>query len=325
MHLYLLGYPLGHSLSPAIHNAAFREAGLEDWRYELLPVPPEALPQAVERVRAADCLGGNVTIPHKEAIIPLLDTLTPAAQAIGAVNTLFKRDGLLWGDNTDAEGFWVDVQRVFGDLPAGEALLLGAGGAARAVAYALARRGWRVTVAARRLEQAEALCRSLVVSRQSSVISRQWSVVSGQPSAVSRQSSVVSGQWSVVSRQSAMVNGQRSTVNGRPSAFSLQPSSFLIHPSAFPTPQSPIPTPQSPILIVNCTPVGMHPHTEASPWPAEIPFPAGARVYDLVYNPAETRLMQQARAAGLPAANGLGMLRAQAALAFRRWTADGGG
>ena len=317
MHLYLLGYPLGHSLSPAIHNAAFREAGLKDWRYELLPAPPEALPQAVERVRAADCLGGNVTIPHKEAIIPLLDALTPAAQAIGAVNTLFKRDGLLWGDNTDAEGFWLDVQRVFGDLPAGEALLLGAGGAARAVAYALARRGWRVTVATRRLEQAEALCRSLgrgqgavgsgqrsVVSRQSSVISRQGSVVSGQPS-------VVSGQWSANS-------GQRSTVNGHPSPFAL-------HPSPFPNPQSLVPNPQSLILIVNCTPVGMHPHTEASPWPAEIPFPAGARVYDLVYNPAETRLMQQARAAGLPAANGLGMLRAQAALAFRRWTADGGG
>ncbi len=303
MHLYLLGYPLGHSLSPAIHNAAFREAGL-DWRYELLPVPPETLPQAVERVRAADCLGGNVTIPHKEAIIPLLDALTPAAQAIGAVNTLFKRGGLLWGDNTDAEGFWLDVERVFGDLPAGEALLLGAGGAARAVAYALARRGWRVTVAARRLEQAEALCRSLVVSRQSSVISRQGSVVSGQPS-------VVSGQWSANS-------GQRSTVNGHPSPFAL-------HPSPFPNPQSLVPNPQSLILIVNCTPVGMHPHTEASPWPAEIPFPAGARVYDLVYNPAETRLMQQARAAGLPAANGLGMLRAQAALAFRRWTADGGG
>ncbi len=304
MHLYLLGYPLGHSLSPAIHNAAFREAGLKDWRYELLPAPPEALPQAVERVRAADCLGGNVTIPHKEAVIPLLDALTPAAQAIGAVNTLFKRGGLLWGDNTDAEGFWLDVQRVFGDLPAGEALLLGAGGAARAVAYALARRGWRVTVAARRPEQAEALCRELSSGRRQSLV-------------VSRQRSAVSGQPSVVRGQPAVVNGQRSAVNGQHSAFTL-------HPSPFPNPQSPVPNPQSPTLIVNCTPVGMHPHTEASPWPAEIPFPAGARVYDLVYNPAETRLIRQARAAGLPAANGLGMLRAQAALAFRRWTADGG-
>ncbi|GAB4529515.1 MAG: shikimate dehydrogenase [Anaerolineales bacterium] len=263
-HLYLLGYPLTHSRSPEIQNAALREAGLHDWRYELLPTPSADLPQAVARLRQADCAGGNVTIPHKEAIIPLLDALTPAAQAIGAVNTLFKREGQLWGDNTDAEGFWLDLQHAFGNLLPGEALLLGAGGAARAVAYALSRRGWHVTIAARRVEQAENLCRDLAPAMDGAL----------------RPLALDALQSAIVNRQSAL-------------------------------------------LIVNCTPLGMYPHVETSPWPPEIPFLAGARLYDLVYNPEETRLMQQARAAGLPAINGLGMLHAQAALAFRRWTDDG--
>ncbi len=270
-HLYLLGHPLRHSRSPEIQNAALQEAGLHNWRYELLPTPPEALPQAVARIRQADCAGGNVTIPHKESIIPLLDALTPAAQAIGAVNTLFKRDGQLWGDNTDAEGFWLDLRRVFGDLPAGEALLLGAGGAARAVAYALARRGWRVTVAARRVEQARTLCADLTP--------------------------VGCGM--------------------------LHPLALDALPSAIANQKSKIGNHQSPLLIVNCTPVGMYPHVETSPWPEGVPFPTGARLYDLVYNPEETQLMRDARAAGLPAVNGLGMLRAQAALAFGRWRVDG--
>ncbi len=268
--LYLLGYPLTHSRSPEIQNAALQKAGLNDWRYELLPTPPEALPQAVARIRRADCAGGNVTIPHKESVIPLLDALTPAAQAIGAVNTLFKRDGQLWGDNTDAEGFWLDLCHAFGDLPAGEALLLGAGGAARAVAYALARRGWRVTVAARRAVQAETLCADLTPVARSA----------------------------------------------------LRPLALDAIPSAIGNRKSKIVNHQSPLLIVNCTPVGMHPHVAASPWPEGVPFPAGARLYDLVYNPEETQLMREARAAGLPAVNGLGMLYAQAALAFRRWTVD---
>ncbi|RME34770.1 MAG: shikimate dehydrogenase, partial [Deltaproteobacteria bacterium] len=262
---------LAHSRSPEIQNAALQKAGLHDWRYELLPTPPEDLPQAVARIRQADCAGGNVTIPHKEAIIPLLDALTPAAQAIGAVNTLFKRNGQLWGDNTDAEGFWLDLRQAFGDLPPREALLLGAGGAARAVAYALARRGWGVTVAARRVTQAETLCRGL-----------------------------------------------SSTVRG-----ALHPLALDALPSAIGNRKSEIGNHQLPLLIVNCTPVGMHPDVDASPWPPGAPFPAGAHLYDLVYNPEETRLIQQARAAGLPAVNGLGMLRTQAALAFRRWTVEG--
>ncbi len=259
-YLYLLGYPLTHSRSPEIHNPALQAAGLSTWRYDLLPTPPEALPQAVQRVRQPNCAGGNVTIPHKQAIIPLLDALTPTAQAIGAVNTLFKRNGRLWGDNTDAPGFWADLQRVFGHLPAGEALLLGAGGAARAVAYALVKHGWRLTIAARRLTQAETLVQAVHI-------------------------------WGGMGR-AIPLNGE---ALGQMSATSL---------------------------IVNCTPLGMHPRANASPWPPQVRLPQDACLYDLVYNPTETRLVQQARAAGLQAVTGLGMLHAQAALAFQRWVGN---
>ncbi|RMH09968.1 MAG: shikimate dehydrogenase, partial [Armatimonadetes bacterium] len=100
----VLGYPARHSLSPAMHNAAFRASGL-NWVYLAFEVPPESLPQAIAGMRGLRIQGLNLTIPHKEAVMPQLDALTDAAQQIGAVNTLFWDGGRLVGDNTDAEGF----------------------------------------------------------------------------------------------------------------------------------------------------------------------------------------------------------------------------
>jgi shikimate dehydrogenase len=90
MKLTLLGYPLSHSLSPAMHNAALANVGLNDWRYDAMPVEPGQLAEAVATIRGEGYAGANVTVPHKEAIIPLLDGLTPVAEAIGAVNTIIK-------------------------------------------------------------------------------------------------------------------------------------------------------------------------------------------------------------------------------------------
>ncbi|GIV04594.1 MAG: hypothetical protein KatS3mg016_0169 [Fimbriimonadales bacterium] len=136
----VLGYPVRHSLSPAMHNAAFRALGL-NWVYLAFEIPPEALPQAIVGMRGLRIQGLNLTIPHKEAVIPLLDALTDAAQRIRAVNTLFWEGGRLVGDNTDAEGF-LQALREAGIEPAGQTvLILGAGGAARAVAYALHQQG----------------------------------------------------------------------------------------------------------------------------------------------------------------------------------------
>jgi shikimate dehydrogenase len=154
----VLGYPVRHSLSPVMHNAAFRHLGL-NWVYLAFEVPPESLPDALRGMRALGIRGLNLTIPHKEAAVGLVDALTPAAQAIGAVNTLYWHEGQLIGDNTDAEGFLRALQAV-GWQPGGHALVLGAGGSARAVLYALKQAGCCVAIANRTLTRAQPLQRA---------------------------------------------------------------------------------------------------------------------------------------------------------------------
>lgn len=133
----LIGWPLGHSVSPAMHNAAFLALGL-DGRYEALPVPPEEVGDQVRSLHSRGFRGVNVTIPHKRAVMPLMDELSEAAQRIGAVNTIVvEPDGHLRGDNTDWLGFLHPLDKRGFDLDGKSVLLLGAGGAARAVVYAL--------------------------------------------------------------------------------------------------------------------------------------------------------------------------------------------
>jgi len=138
--VFLLGYPISHSLSPAMHNAAFRAVDL-NWRYELLETPQEKLHEALARLRADDCGGANVTLPHKQAVMEYLDELSDTARAIGAVNTIVVRDGRLIGDNTDAVGFIAALRDARVDPRNVRVVIIGAGGAARAVAFALAERG----------------------------------------------------------------------------------------------------------------------------------------------------------------------------------------
>ena len=156
MRLALLGYPLAHSLSPLMHNAALEAAGL-DWRYEAMPVPAHELAGAVAAIRGDDYAGANVTVPHKEAVAPLLDGLTPVAAAIGAVNTLVKKEGRLLGHNTDAAGLLADLYAHEVKIADQPVLILGAGGAARAAVAACAGAGAEIRVVARRRAQAEAL------------------------------------------------------------------------------------------------------------------------------------------------------------------------
>jgi shikimate dehydrogenase len=131
-------------VSPAMHNAAFETLGL-DWQYVPLPVDPtddETIGQAVDGLRALGFRGANVTIPHKQAVMPHLDDISDAATAIGAVNTICVTDkGRLKGDNTDASGFLADLKAHKIDPASAKCLVLGAGGAAHAVVYALARAG----------------------------------------------------------------------------------------------------------------------------------------------------------------------------------------
>lgn len=136
--VFLIGDPIAHSLSPAMHNAAFQAIGL-DARYELLETPANKLRDAIARVRADDCLGANVTIPHKESVIEYLDQVDEWARTIGSVNTLVKRDGKLIGASTDGEGFLRALCDAQVNVQNARVVILGAGGAARAIVFALSR------------------------------------------------------------------------------------------------------------------------------------------------------------------------------------------
>ncbi len=257
----LIGWPVSHSFSPAMHNAAAQALGL-NWAYVPLPVAPENVATAVSGLSSLGFRGVNVTVPHKQAVMPLLDELEPGAQAIGAVNTIVvAENGRLTGHNTDWSGFLADLQAHGISVVERDCLLLGAGGSARAVAYGLAKSGARVHILARRVVQAEELI-----------------------------------------------------VDLRPYLPQTQLTSYPLSKLA-----QVIPTHSAP-LIINSTPLGMTPHETTTPWPTELDFPAEATVYDLVYNPRRTRLIQQAEAAGCQAVNGLGMLVQQGVKAFALWT-----
>ena len=254
----LIGHPVGHSFSPVMHNAAAAALGL-NVAYVPLPVLPEHLPDALRGLIALGFRGVNVTVPHKEAALAHLDAIFPAARAIGAVNTIVVGDSRLTGFNTDWSGFLADLESYHLALYGRDCLVLGAGGSARAVVYALLRRGGRVTVLTRRLEQAQQLAAEL-------------------GPAFPGATAVAVGALDDVARVAAHLD--------------------------------------EPILI-NATPLGMAgDRVDLSPWPDGAPFPPGAFVYDLVYNPRQTRFMGQAHAAGRRAANGLGMLVGQAVEAF---------
>ena len=156
----LLGHPLGHSMSPLMHNTAFRALRINA-AYMPFEVPKESLKGTVQILREIGLRGANVTIPHKEAIIPLLDGLDAPARAIGAVNTLVNKNGRLIGYNTDAIGFIGALKAAGVRLKGSSALILGAGGAARAAVYGLLGAGAHVAVANRTRKRALGLKRHL--------------------------------------------------------------------------------------------------------------------------------------------------------------------
>jgi len=256
----LIGYPVEHSLSPAMHNSAFAALDL-NWCYVPLPVRPERLGEAVAGLRALSFVGANVTVPHKEAVMPHLDHVTPEAQAIGAVNTLVMREGRSIGHNTDWQGFLTALGEGGFDPHGKRAVVLGAGGAARAVVYALAQAGAQVAVLNRTLARAQALAQDL--------------------------SPLFPGLLLFSLPLTLQTLGERTAE---------------AH------------------LLVNATSVGTWPEVDQSPWPEDLAFPSHLTVFDLVYNPRQTKLLRQARAAGAKAVGGLGMLVHQGAAAFELWT-----
>ncbi|MDR5710090.1 MAG: shikimate dehydrogenase [Armatimonadota bacterium] len=258
----LLGDPVSHSLSPRMHAAAFAALGLR-WAYVALRVLPSDLAEAVRGLRALGFAGANVTVPHKEAVVPLVDRLDEVARACGAVNTLvFGESRRIHGYNTDVAGVRRTLEHVGFRAAGCRAAVLGAGGSARAVCVALAQEGVaEVLLFARRVERAEFLA----------------------------------GQMSTLFPQV------------RFAAYPLEPASLRAQLAEAE-------------LLVNATPVGMHPDRDASPIPSPEFLHPCMVVFDLVYNPPRTRLLQLAQQAGARTIGGLLMLAYQGASSFELWT-----
>ncbi len=220
LRLGLIGFPLGHSISPAFQQPALDSVGI-DARYELWETPADALPALGARLRQGDCLGANVTIPHKQAIIPYLDQVDPAAQAVGAVNTIVKRAGQLLGYNTDVAGFQCAVDQD-GETPLRDSrlLVLGAGGAARAVVAAgLLAGAEEIIVAARRPEQAVRLVDELAAAGLGRGRTRLKALALGDGADLA----------AAVSRASVLVNATPLGTAHRPDAEALPLDPNLLH------------------------------------------------------------------------------------------------
>ena len=254
----LLGDPVGHSLSPSFHNAAFEAQGL-DLVYLACRVEAGRLAAAMEGLHALGAVGANVTIPYKTDALRLSATASDAALALGAANTLVHTPSGWRAENTDVAGFLAPL-RGYGDtLGAASVVVFGAGGAARAVAYGCLTsiQPVRLAVVARRLEQAEQLLRDL------------------HP-----------------------VVGATETV-----ALTPADAGSSVREAR---------------LVVNATPLGMG--DGQTPWPDASDFRSGQIVYDLVYRPARTPLLDAAERRGAILIGGLPMLLSQAAASYRLWT-----
>lgn len=262
--LAVLGHPIAHSISPAMHNAALAEAAATDrsyatWRYFRFDVPPEDLPRALDLLRTRNFHGVNLTVPHKVIALDHVPHIDPAAQPVGAVNTLRRSDRGWEGFNTDGYGLAAGIRETLRvELRGAHVILVGAGGAARGAA----------------VECLQRKCASLwVVNRTRENLQRLFESLS------------------------ALAHG------------------IPFHGFVPTSPPHDLP---ANAIVVNATSAGLH---ESDPPPIDLstlPRPAG--VFDMIYNPAETRLLRQAAFLGIPQANGLSMLVHQGAKSLEIWT-----
>ena len=255
----VIGNPIGHSLSPAIHNAAFEALGL-DFVYVSFRV--EDLQGALAGMRALENFRGmSVTIPHKIDAMKYVDEIAEMDRSIGSINTIINEQGRLIGLGTDGPGALKALTDAGVELAGRNILLVGAGGASRAIAFTLARSAApeRLTL----LDINEGLLNGLAADLRSGTATRI-------------DSELLTGE----SLATAMAHAD---------------------------------------VIINCTPIGMHPKEDASVIPAHL-FRAGQSVFDIVYSPLETKLLADARAKGLKTVSGVEMFINQAVLQFRQFT-----
>ncbi len=259
--LGVIGHPVEHSLSPLMHNAALEYLGL-DYVYLPFPIKPDDLPKAIQGFSAIGVMGFNVTIPHKQVIIDCLSAIHPIAKSVGAVNTVLRKDNHWIGTNTDIEGFIAPLQSTYRrNWSQTIAVILGNGGAARAVVAGCAQLGCaEIRVVGRNVQKLEEFRNS-------------WGNLA-------LEFNLKVHRWEELSSLIPQAN-----------------------------------------LLVNTTPIGMHPNVEQSPLSASEMrnLPQGAIAYDLIYTPNPTRFLQQARQQGAITIDGLEMLVQQGAAALRIW------
>jgi shikimate dehydrogenase len=255
----VIGNPVDHSLSPAIHNAAFQNLGLN---FVYLAWKVEAIGDAVKGLRAlGNFRGASVTIPHKVAVLPFLDDIEATGRHIGAINTIVARNGQLFGANTDATGALRALKEGNAPLNNEAVVILGSGGAARAIAFALAAEAGIRRMHLLGIDNAErrGLASDLV--------------------------------------QKTAVHVEDAFLDEHALKTALAEARVLIH----------------------CTPIGMSPKTSMTCVPSKLLNPR-LTIMDIVYNPRETQLLADAKAAGCSTISGLEMFLHQAAAQFELWT-----
>ena len=256
--LCIIGYPIEHSMSPIMHNAAIHELNL-DYIYLAFNVFPANLNLAVKGFKAFNIIGINVTLPFKEKVMKYLDEIDPIARKIGAVNTIKNDNGYLTGKNTDGDGAMRALLNRGYKISGKNILLLGAGGAARAITYKMAEDVNKIVIVNRTEKRALKLSYQLKKQFGINIDAKKMSK-------------------NVLKEESKKAD-----------------------------------------VIVNTTPVGMYPNVDKSPIPADF-LHEDLIVYDVIYNPLNTRLIKEATQIGCKTLGGLEMLVNQGALAFEWWT-----
>ncbi len=256
--LCVIGYPIEHSMSPIMHNAAIHDLNL-DYIYLAFNILPANLNHAVKGIRTFNIIGINITIPFKQKIMRYLDEIEPLAKKIGAVNTLKNDNGYLIGKNTDAEGGIKALLNTGYEISGKNVLLLGAGGAARALTHAIVKYVNKIVIVNRNEK------RTLKLSNE-------------------------------IKYNFGINIGVKKMIN-----YILKDESEKVD------------------IIINTTPIGMFPNIDSTPIPAEF-LHKDLIVYDIVYNPLETKLIKDANEIGCKTLRGIDMLVNQGALAFEWWT-----
>ena len=258
--LGVIGEPIEHSLSPVMHNAAIAHLN-KNYVYLPFPIKKQDLKTAIAGFEAIDLVGFNVTIPYKQNIIPFLSHVSEESRLVGAVNTVWRTESGWCGTNTDVEGFLAPLKNIKRDWSNMSAIVLGNGGAARAVVVGLSQLG----------------CREICVFGRDMDRLRSFQT-----------------NWQDSRIKEAIKIGKMEELEG--GVLSKE-------------------------ICINCTPVGMYPHTDFSPVSAEMiaKFPANSIFYDLIYNPRPTKFLKTAKENGAIAIDGLEMLVQQGAAGLKIW------